>query len=187
MCTVDIWKDIPGYECYYQVSNTGKVRSVDRTEYGKKFKGKILTPRVTNGGYLGVTLCKCNHHKHISIHRLVAIAFIPNPNNLPQVNHKDENVKNNNVENLEWCTAKYNSNYGKHCEKISKSKIGKLNISAKKVICDGVIYDTLKNWYLDYMNKCLIHVSYNTACQWLSGRKNMPVYLKDIGLGYVKE
>ncbi len=88
----------------YYVSSDGRVYSL--------FTNKVLKPAIDRYGYYKVTLTVNNKLKYITVHRLVASAFIPNPNNLPQVNHKDENKLNNNVENLEWCDAKYNSNYG---------------------------------------------------------------------------
>ena len=75
-----------------------------------------------NSGYLRITLTKNGKHYHKLVHRLVAQAFIPNPNNLSQVNHKDENKLNNCVDNLEWCDRKYNSNYGTRCLRISKNR-----------------------------------------------------------------
>lgn len=106
---MEIWKDIKGYEGIYQVSSEGRVRSLDRIgERGYRYKGKILTPRPNKRGYMWVVLVGKNY----AVHRLVAQTFIPNPNNYPIVNHKDENPSNNCVENLEWCDAKYNCNYG---------------------------------------------------------------------------
>lgn len=99
----EIWKDIEGYEGLYQVSNMGRVRSLRRNI--------ILRQCITNG-YERIILYTNNIPKGYSVHRLVANAFIPNPDNLPQVNHKDENKTNNCVDNLEWCTQKYNINYG---------------------------------------------------------------------------
>lgn len=100
------YKDIKDYEDLYEVSDTGLVRN--------KVSGKILKPG-TDGrkGYLQVDLHKDGIRKTYRIHRLVANAFIPNPLNLPQVNHIDENKTNNNVENLEWCSAQYNTEYSK--------------------------------------------------------------------------
>lgn len=113
----EIWKDIEGYEGIYQVSNLGNVRSVDRyitTKNGvvKPFKGVIRSLCLNRNGYPFVTLKVKSISKTVEVHRMVAQAFLPNPNNFPCVNHKDENPQNNRVDNLEWCTYKYNSNYG---------------------------------------------------------------------------
>lgn len=97
----------------YQVSNTGKIKSL-------KYK-KILKPSFDKNGYASLNLCKNGKISHRTIHRLVAETFITNTNNYPCVNHKDENPKNNNVENLEWCTYKYNMNYGTGFERRSKN------------------------------------------------------------------
>ena len=116
------WKDIPGYEGLYQVSNLGEIKSLNYRNTGKE---KIIKPRKNKGGYLRVVLCKNGKQKDFLVHRLVAVAFIPNHNNYNQVNHKDENPSNNNVNNLEWCTSKYNSNYGNRNKKLSESHKGK--------------------------------------------------------------
>lgn len=134
------WRDIKGYEGYYQVSNMGRVRSVDRDirntgNIGETkishYKGRVLIQGRRNKGYLGVILTKNSKQKSYAVHRLVAQAFIPNPNNLPQVNHKDEDKTNNCVENLEWCDCKYNINYGSWRKKQSESHKGKY---AKKIV-----------------------------------------------------
>ena len=117
----EIWKDIPNYEGLYQASNLGNVRSLDKivnagNQFGCKFKitkkGKVLKQHINKYGYKRVTLIVDNKAKNFQSHRLIAQTFIPNPNNLPQVNHKDENKLNNKVENLEWCDSCYNINYG---------------------------------------------------------------------------
>lgn len=115
----EIWKPIKGYEGLYEVSNLGRIKSLNYNHTGKE---KILKPTKDRYGYLQVTLCKNNIKKQYTVHRLVAEAFIDNPDNLPQVNHKDENKQNNNVDNLEWCDAKYNSNYGTGIERRAKSR-----------------------------------------------------------------
>lgn len=105
----EVWKDVVGYEGLYQVSNLGRVQSLGHDNW---HKGRILKPHLDGkGNYFMVGLSKDKHTKHKLVHRLVAETFIPNPENLPQVNHKDENKQNNIVENLEWCTNEYNINY----------------------------------------------------------------------------
>lgn len=115
-----LFKDISGYEGMYQVSDDGKVIALARAvPNGKKVlhrKQSVLTPhlRGKNGlDYYAVTLSRKGKPKTFSIHRLVAQAFLPNPDELPEVNHKDENPLNNRVENLEWCTRQYNIDYSK--------------------------------------------------------------------------
>lgn len=121
---MEIWKDIKGYEGLYQASNLGRVKSF-HTNFNSK---GYLKPRLSKDGYYSVTLYKNGKSKQFKVHRLVAEAFVPNSDNLPQVNHKDENKLNNNVDNLEWCTAKYNINYGEGAKirmKKIKSKLSK--------------------------------------------------------------
>lgn len=119
----EIWKDIKGYEGLYQVSNLGNVKSLC---YNKtKNLSKLLKPRnnkVSGDAYFIVSLCKNGIHKNFYIHRLVAEAFIANVNDLPQVNHIDEDKSNNKVSNLEWCTIEYNLNYGTRREKEARTK-----------------------------------------------------------------
>ena len=112
----EVWKDIPGYEGLYQASNCGNIRSLN---WGRRNIVRNLYLKPHNKGYLQVELAKDGNKKMITVHRLVAMTFIPNPNELPTINHKAENKCNNNVENLEWCTASYNTAYSrdKHPEK----------------------------------------------------------------------
>ena len=108
----ECWKDIKNYEGLYQISNTGKVKSLARIYKNRKCEEKILFPSITPKGYYRLGLCKKGNIKYYYIHRLVAETFISNPNNLPLVNHKDENKLNNCISNLEWCNNEYNINYG---------------------------------------------------------------------------
>ena len=114
----EVWKWIDGYENMYQVSNLGRVRSVDRYVYCEvspnklqHLFGKVLKIRTDKKGYATVGLCKDGKQKVGKIHRLVAQAFIPNPLNLPQVNHIDGDKTNNNMFNLEWCDNSYNQKH----------------------------------------------------------------------------
>ena len=141
---MEIWKDIEGYEGLYQVSNKGRVKSLN---YGRTGKEKILRPGKNNDGYLIVILYKNGKKKNFRIHRLVAKAFLTNPNNLLEVNHRDENKENNHVENLEWCDRKYNINYGSRTERSSESRKGKKHKKhklKKQILCveTGEIFDT---------------------------------------------
>ena len=120
----EVWKDISGYEGLYQVSNLGRVKHLAILS---KNKDKVVKEehlcRQTKGktGYLSVFLCDKGTQKHCLVHRLVAQEFIQNPYNFRCVNHKDENKQNNYVENLEWCTHKYNMNYGSVAKKIGEA------------------------------------------------------------------
>ena len=130
----EIWKDASGYEGLYQVSNRGRVRSIERRSFiGRKCGGRMMKPGYNSRGYLVVSLHKNGKKKTKSVHRIVAETFLPNPNGLPQVNHRDEIKGNNNVENLEWCDAKYNINYGMRIEKLSK-KVRAVNVETAEVI-----------------------------------------------------
>lgn len=106
---MEIWKDVKGYEGLYQVSNEGNVRSLNYNHTGTIH---ILSPSSHRRGYQCLNLYKDGKREMKLVHRLVGEAFIDNPENLPQINHKDENPKNNKVENLEYCTQAYNNTYG---------------------------------------------------------------------------
>ncbi len=110
---MEIWKDIKGYEGKYQCSNLGNIKSLVYK------KPKILKPRLDKDGYLKVILYK-DGPKEFRVHRLIADTFISHSNDLCIVNHKDENKSNNCVDNLEWCNANYNNNYGMRNSKIRK-------------------------------------------------------------------
>lgn len=121
----EFWKDKKDYEGLYQISNWGRVKSLDRwvkSCYGTKQlkKGQVLQIYNDLNGYSCVRLSKDGKHTNFLVHRLVAEAFIDNPDNLPCVNHKDEDKQNNHYLNLEWCTHKYNVNYGNRNKKVAE-------------------------------------------------------------------
>ena len=115
---IETYKDIKNYEGKYQVSNLGQIMSLNYRNTGKH---KLMSPVEDKDGYFRVCLYKDEKRKSFHIHRLVAEHFLPNPDNLPQVNHRDENKQNNSVDNLEWCSNEYNVNYGKRNQKCAKA------------------------------------------------------------------
>lgn len=126
---MECWRWVPGYEGWYQVSTRGRVRSVDRwvtDKNGIKYfiKGRILQPQRDRNGYLHIMLYRDGKHRKFYVHRLVAMAWLDNPENKPQVNHRDENPSNPDVFNLSYCTASENINYGtrnkRHADSLSK-------------------------------------------------------------------
>lgn len=125
----EIWKDIYfirngdifDYIGYYQISNLGNIKTLKRFDNRNHIiKEKIKNQRKDKNGYKIVTLIKNGNQKTFKVHRLVAYMFINNPYNYPIINHKNENKQDNNYKNLEWCTIKYNANYGSKKIKISK-------------------------------------------------------------------
>ena len=147
---VEEWRDIKGFEGFYQVSNFGRVRSLDclkpapmnskRKTYIKK--GTILKTNTDKRGYEIVRLNYHGKHRQTRIHRLVAEAFIDNPNRFPAINHIDENKKNNMVENLEWCSYSYNSRYS------NARKIVGINIKTGNVTKYDCILDAVKDGFV---------------------------------------
>ena len=115
----EYWKPVVGYEGLYEVSNWGRVKSLNYNHTGK---GKILKQNQIKNGYKSVMLYKDGNGKNYLVHRLVAEAFLPNPNDYKEVNHKDENPQNNIVSNLEWCDRLYNVRYGTGIERRSKKR-----------------------------------------------------------------
>lgn len=108
----EVWEDVKGYEGLYKVSNTGQIkalyRRIDKGKCHREWKEHLLKFSIDNCGYFRTSLAKNGVNRTVKVHRVVAEAFIPNPSNLPQVNHKDGNKQNNCVENLEWVTQSEN-------------------------------------------------------------------------------
>ena len=126
---IEIWKDVKDFEGLYQVSNLGQVRSVNHIDNKNRLrKGKIIKSKLDSRGlYIQVTLSNGKKRKTCLVHRLVALAFLDNPLEYKEVNHKDEDKTNNSVDNLEWCTRKYNNSFGSLKNRFK----GENNISAK--------------------------------------------------------
>lgn len=142
------WKDIKDYEGMYQVSNLGRIRSLDRTGTQKHysgsiskyiFKGRILKLQKQKNGYYIINLHKAGESNRKLVHRLVAETFIENPNNYNYINHKDNNIENNNVTNLEWCTQKYNIKYAyENGNKIPPNMKAIRQIGNNNTICEYI-------------------------------------------------
>lgn len=133
----EIWRPVVGYEGLYEVSNLGRVKSLF-DNLGHRRDKILKASHIQGKKYLRVTLCNKVYKKCKKIQVLVATAFITNPDNLPCVNHKDENPENNCVDNLEWCTYKYNSNYGTAIKRRSEKMKGYFinnKHTSKSVLC----------------------------------------------------
>ena len=138
----EIWKDIKGYEGLYQVSNLGRIKSLANN---KNKKEKIRKTRIDRNGYEVLCLCKDCKTKTFLVHQLVGKAFVKNPHNYKEINHKDENKLNNYVENLEWCDRKYNINFGERNKKCS-IKLKESDFKKKKVFQYDIFGNLLKTW-----------------------------------------
>ncbi len=128
----EIWKDCKHYEGLYEVSTLGRVRSLERyvansDKSERLVPSRIISQHAGSSGYLQVGLSKNGKTKYELVHRLVALAFVDNPDNLPQVNHKDECKTNNEASNLEWCNRKYNMNYGTVKQRIGAKHKRRIN------------------------------------------------------------
>lgn len=138
----EIWKDVDGYGGFYEVSNLGRVRSKERITEIQPYCHIVRKPRILkaqfNGTYYRVVMSVDGKSRQVLIHRLVAETFIPNPKGLPQVNHKDENGKNNHVNNLEWCTLQYNQSYGTKCLRHSLFMVQSAGRAVTQYTLDGV-------------------------------------------------
>lgn len=176
---VEIWKDIADYEGYYRVSNFGRVMRLPtwvNNNGGNRFiPGAVLKYKKARG-YNSVCLSKDGEIRYFRVSRLVAMAFIPNPENLPQINHKDCNPKNDRVDNLEWCTAKYNCNYADHNKKLSDA------IKARYKM-PGVyekLLETIRRQHQDPGWKA------NQRAAQLNNSNSIPVDMLDMDGNYIK-
>lgn len=153
---METWKSPPGYQGLYEISTYGRIKSKSKIIYQSNghpmtFPSKILKPELRANGYLYVMLCKNGKRKTYKISRLVAQTFIPNPVHLPIVNHKDENKLNNCVDNLEWCTQKYNVNYSikKHPQRLAalnKRLIAENEKRQKQIVCMNETGEVVKTF-----------------------------------------
>lgn len=150
----EIWKDIKDYEGLYQVSNLGRVKSLSRIaklrNVVRKVPERLLKPTIGGRGYLYVGLGKEGKTNRIAVHILVAKTFIENTLNLPFINHKDEDKTNNCVDNLEWCTPKYNINYGtrnKRQARTMSKKVYQYSLKGELIKVWDSIKETKKHGY----------------------------------------
>ena len=158
----EIWKDIDGYEGLYQVSNLGNIKHLEQKRYNPLTKTySVYTERPIkqrlSRRYMCVSLCKDTEKHTHRVHRLVAKAFISNPNNLPIINHKDENPLNNVYTNLEWCDIKYNTNYGTCLQRRALKRCVKV-----RCVETGVIYNSIKEASQKIINRSNSHIG--AAC-----------------------
>ena len=165
---MEVWKPISGYEGFYEVSNLGRIRSLERIVEcsdgrKRKIKDRTLKGSSYSGGYSGVTLHKDGCAKFVNIHRIVAEAFVPNPLEKEEVNHKDENPSNNHASNLEWVTHKENLNYGTRQERARKAIVEAQGRAVRQLSIDGELvaeYESLSA----ACNATGTHVSNITKC-----------------------
>ena len=167
MSTSEVWKDVVGYEGYYKVSDKGNVYSVERkNSRGQKCGGRTLKPVCDKEGYTRLDLYKNGKSKTKRIHRLVAEAFIPNPESLPQINHIDEVKTNNELSNLEWCTREYNNNYGTRIERFTQAlskKVRAVNVETGKVITFNSTQEAGRKGYHQSSVAAACRGDYNTG------------------------
>lgn len=172
----EIWKDIKGYEGYYKISNTGKVKGLLLYNRHKKMyvsRETILKPDITQKGYARVTLCKNAEHKRYNVHRLVASHFILNLDNKPQVNHINGIKTDNRVENLEWCT---NGENEKHAYELGlkKKKYGGDNPMKKEITATNIITGESRDFNSIIDASKILQIGYNTIIYILQGKTKKP-------------
>lgn len=164
----EIFEDLKGYEEAYQISEQGRIFTKRRFCNNNFYYGRELKPKLTEDGYLKVTLSKNSKSKNYYLHRLVALQFIPNPDNLKEVNHKDGNKMNNNVSNLEWCTKKHNL---QHASKYGLMQKGEVRPSSKLTEEQVLEIYKMKGTLTTQEISKLYGVSKNTICCILRGDK----------------
>lgn len=157
----EIWKDIENYEGLYQVSNLGRIKSFPR-RYSRNKAPIIMKQRIDHKGYLQLSLCKNGKEQNKKVHRLVAQGFIPNPNNLPQINHIDGVKTNNNVSNLEWCDNSYNQLHANRMG-LNKHRLERVKEVCNKPVAQLTLNDDLLNKYIS-----LREASEKTGCNYKS-------------------
>lgn len=136
------WCDIAGYEGFYQVSNTGKVRTMEHSDrFGRTYEQIEMRQSVSRNGYLVLHLKAGGHRKMALVHRLVACAFLPNPDNLSDVNHIDGDKSNNNIDNLEWCTHSYNQHHAYN----NGLNHGSKKLGVDVIRDDGMVYHSYRD------------------------------------------
>ena len=184
---MEIWKSIENYNGFYEVSNMGRIRSVNRTVYFKNGKGKrdyigkILRVRYRNG-YAIVNLNKNKECKTFQVHQLVARHFIPNPNGYPIINHKDGIKSNNKVENLEWCDYKYNNHHAieNHLTEINiegilqsnkEHRISVVCVKDLKILHFSDCSRSMARWLID--EKIIKGISFNTVARAIRNYSNI--------------
>lgn len=166
------WRDIKDYEGLYQVSNLGRVKSLPRLRHNQYNNIEIIMKqKKTPNGYLQVSLSIDGVQTLKNVHRLVAEAFIPNPHNLPQINHKDENKANNIFTNLEWCSSKYNMNYGNRNEKAANALKGRIGYH-RQILQYDLNGNLIKEWDGAYEAGDALGLDRSSITKVLMGKNN---------------